>query len=101
MGVLLFRQTRHIYYKSCGNLDRSIFRMPPSHASRLDSIYRSLLLTRFFTKGWGKPKHLKRIFELRRKLASQRTALQYIDQQPYPVTITKDEKHSTHRLLEG
>ena len=74
---------------SCGNV------------SRFDSIYRSLLLTKFFTKGWGKPEHLKRIFELRRKLADQKTALQFIKPQPYPVTITKDEHHSTHRILEG
>ena len=51
---------------SCGNV------------SKFDSIYRSLLLTKFFTKGWGKPEHLKRIFELRRKLADQKTALQFI-----------------------
>ena len=74
---------------SCGNV------------SKFDSIYRSLLLTKFFTKGWGKPEHLKRIFELRRKLADQKTALQFIKPQPYPVTISKDEQHSTHRILEG
>ena len=74
---------------SCGNV------------SKFDSIYRSLLLTKFFTKGWGKPEHLKRIFELRRKLADQKTALQFIRPQPYPVTISKDEHHSTHRILEG
>jgi len=28
--------------------------------SRLDHLYRSLLLTKFFTKGWGKPENLKR-----------------------------------------
>lgn len=31
--------------------------MPPS---KLDAIYRSLLLTKFFTKGWGKPENLQR-----------------------------------------
>ena len=75
--------------------------MPSGNVSRFDSIYRSLLLTRFFTKGWGKPEHLKQIFALRRKLASRKTALQYIHPQPYPVTISKDEHHSTHRILEG
>lgn len=29
-------------------------------ASRLDAVYRSILLTKFFTKGWGKPENLKR-----------------------------------------
>lgn len=31
--------------------------MPPS---RLDGLYRSLLLTKFFCKGWGKPENLER-----------------------------------------
>jgi len=32
--------------------------------SRLDYLYRSLLLTKFFTKGWGKPENLKRFERL-------------------------------------
>ena len=39
--------------------------------SRLDTIYRKILLSRFFTKGWGRPDHLKRIFELRRQLGKR------------------------------
>ena len=71
-----------------------------SHLSRLDRVYRSVLLSRFFTKGWGKPEHLKRIFELRRRLATKDSALTHVD--PYhPVTIVKDESMKDHRLLEG
>lgn len=29
-------------------------------ASRLDAVYRSILITKFFTKGWGKPDNLRR-----------------------------------------
>lgn len=31
-----------------------------SGGSRLDHVYRSMLMTKFFTKGWGKPENLKR-----------------------------------------
>jgi hypothetical protein len=31
-----------------------------SGGSRLDHVYRSILMTKFFTKGWGKPENLKR-----------------------------------------
>ena len=71
-----------------------------SNASKFDSIYRSLLLTRFFTKGWGKPEHLKRLFELRRQLAFRPNAVNIVDRN-YPVTITKEEVKSDHRILEG
>lgn len=30
------------------------------HHSRLDKIYRSMLITKFFEKGWGKPENLQR-----------------------------------------
>ena len=30
-----------------------------------------MILTKFFTKGWGKPDHLKSIFEFRRQLAKK------------------------------
>ncbi len=66
----------------------------------IDRVYRSLLLTKFFTKGWGKPEHLKRIFELRRRLAVRDTAVTYVDRS-HPVTIVKDIRNSDHRLLEG
>lgn len=71
-----------------------------SNVSRLDTIYRSLLLTRFFTKGWGKPEHLKKIFELRRRLANREIALSYVEPN-YPVTITHQEIKSDHQILEG
>ena len=31
--------------------------------SRLDHIYRSLLLTKFYTRGWGSPDHLQQIIK--------------------------------------
>uniref|UniRef100_A0A1B0D3Y3 Uncharacterized protein n=1 Tax=Phlebotomus papatasi TaxID=29031 RepID=A0A1B0D3Y3_PHLPP len=71
--------------------------MPPS---RLDGLYRSLLLTKFFCKGWGKPENLQRLFEFR-KIISNRERCRYLVPSNYPVEITKDEKTSECRVLEG
>jgi hypothetical protein len=60
----------------------------------------SLLLSNFFTKGWGKPEDLKSIFEFRRRLAKRSEALTYVNK-THPITITKDEKQSDHRRIEG
>ncbi|XP_046748361.1 protein ABHD18 isoform X4 [Diprion similis] len=69
-------------------------------ASRLDAVYRSLLLTKFFTKGWGKPENLKRIFEFRKIVANREACCNLIPTN-YPVTITKDEEWSDCHILEG
>ncbi|XP_012279844.1 protein ABHD18 isoform X2 [Orussus abietinus] len=71
--------------------------MPPS---RLDAVYRSILLTKFFTKGWGKPENLKRIFEFR-KIVSNREACYNLISPNYPITITKDEEWSDCHVIEG
>lgn len=68
--------------------------------SRLDVVYRSLLLTRFFTQGWGKPEHMKAIFGLRRRVADREIALTFVDPN-HEICIDKEVKHKTHRVLEG
>ncbi|VVC88806.1 unnamed protein product [Leptidea sinapis] len=57
-------------------------------ASKLDAVYRSILLTKFFTKGWGKPENLRRLFEFR-KVVSNRDECFKLVERDYPVTITK------------
>ncbi|XP_026314286.1 protein ABHD18 [Hyposmocoma kahamanoa] len=69
-------------------------------ASRLDAVYRSILLTKFFTKGWGKPENLKRLFEFR-KVVSNRDECYKLIERDYPVTITKEQNLSDCKLLEG
>jgi len=71
-----------------------------SKYSKFDTIYRSLLLSNFFTKGWGKPEDLKSIFEFRRRLAKRSEALTYVNKS-HQITITKDENKSDHRRIEG
>ncbi|XP_076231647.1 protein ABHD18 isoform X3 [Calliopsis andreniformis] len=71
--------------------------MPPS---RLDAVYRSILLTKFFTKGWGSPQNLKRIFEFRKVIANRETCYNLIPRD-YPINITKDEEWSDCHIIEG
>lgn len=71
--------------------------MPPS---RLDAVYRSILLTKFFTKGWGNPQNLKRIFEFRKVIANRETCYSLVPRN-YPINITKDEEWSDCHIIEG
>lgn len=68
--------------------------------SKLDAVYRSILLTKFFTKGWGKPENLRRLFEFRKVVSNREECFKLIERD-YPVTITKDQKLNDCRLLEG
>ncbi|CAK1590324.1 unnamed protein product [Parnassius mnemosyne] len=69
-------------------------------ASRLDAVYRSMLLTKFFTKGWGKPENLRRLFEFR-KVVSNRDECFKLVERDYPVTITKEQNLTDCKLVEG
>ncbi|CAH2052148.1 unnamed protein product, partial [Iphiclides podalirius] len=69
-------------------------------ASRLDAVYRSILITKFFTKGWGKPENLRRLFEFR-KVVSNRDECFNLVERDYPVTITKEQNLTDCKLLEG
>lgn len=68
--------------------------------SRLDTAYRSLVFAKFFTKGWGKPENLKKLFEFR-KVVSKRESCYQLVPTDYPVTITKETISSDMILLEG
>lgn len=71
--------------------------MPPS---RLDAVYRSILLTKFFTKGWGNPQNLRRIFEFRKIVANREVCYNLIPRD-YPIKITKNEEWSDCHIMEG
>ena len=70
--------------------------------SRLDHIYRRVLLTKFFTRGWGSPDHLVRIIKLRKLIGSRSTNVPYIQTPASVVQITKQERQDNEVvLLEG
>ncbi|XP_025084839.1 LOW QUALITY PROTEIN: protein ABHD18-like [Pomacea canaliculata] len=68
--------------------------------SRLDHLYRRLLLTKFFTKGWGKPENLKRLFDFR-KVISNRELCRHLVPQDYPIHIDKEVYDGDCRILVG
>lgn len=68
--------------------------------SKLDHVYRRILMTRFFTKGWGKPENLKRLFAFRR-VVSKRESCYKLVPNDYPVSIIKEEIQSDCKILEG
>uniref|UniRef100_A0A8C4QXT7 Abhydrolase domain containing 18 n=1 Tax=Eptatretus burgeri TaxID=7764 RepID=A0A8C4QXT7_EPTBU len=68
--------------------------------SFIDVVYRRLLLSRFFTDGWGSPETLKRIMEFR-KLIGNREICRSLVPPDYPVTLDKVVDQSDVRILEG
>ncbi|CAL1265408.1 unnamed protein product [Larinioides sclopetarius] len=71
-----------------------------SSPSKLDAIYRSIMLTKFFTKGWGKPDNLKRLFAFRKVISNRETCRHLVDSD-YPIVIDKVEKYPSYQLLDG
>nr|KAF6346100.1 abhydrolase domain containing 18 [Pipistrellus kuhlii]KAF6346101.1 abhydrolase domain containing 18 [Pipistrellus kuhlii] len=68
--------------------------------SKLDVLYRRLLLTKLFIRGWGKPEDLKRLFEFR-KIIGNRERCQNLVSSDYPVHIDKIEDQSDCKILDG
>ncbi|XP_053317318.1 protein ABHD18 [Spea bombifrons] len=68
--------------------------------SKLDVLYRRLLLTKFFIRGWGKPEDLKRLFEFR-KVIGNREKCQHLVPKDYPVHIDKIEEQTDCKILDG
>ncbi|XP_074849420.1 protein ABHD18 isoform X1 [Carettochelys insculpta] len=68
--------------------------------SKLDILYRRLLLTKLFIRGWGRPEDLKRIFEFR-KIIGNREKCQKLVARDYPVFIDKFEEQSDCKVLDG
>ncbi|XP_077876837.1 protein ABHD18 isoform X3 [Ictidomys tridecemlineatus] len=68
--------------------------------SKLDVLYRRLLLTKLFIRGWGRPEDLKRLFEFR-KMIGNRERCQNLVSSDYPVYIDKIEEQSDCKILDG
>ena len=68
--------------------------------SKLDQIYRRFILTSFFTRGWGKPENLKRIFDFGKILSNRETCYKLVSPD-YPVHIDKEELQGDVKIIEG
>ncbi|XP_022099609.1 protein ABHD18-like [Acanthaster planci] len=69
-------------------------------ASKLDVVWRKLLLTKFFTKGWGSVDNLKRMCKFG-QVISDRSRCKLLVDKTYPVFIDKNEQRGECRILEG
>jgi hypothetical protein len=69
--------------------------------SRIDSVYRSVLLSKFFVKGWGDPQQMKQIFNFRKVLSRQDKCRSLVSDR-HPIYIDKCvERTAEHELYEG
>lgn len=71
-----------------------------TQTSRLDAVYRTALLSKYFIKGWGKSDNIKRLFDFKKRMTSRETCTKLVPHD-YPVIIDKVEEHSSYRILEG
>ncbi|XP_031336068.1 protein ABHD18 isoform X2 [Photinus pyralis] len=68
--------------------------------SRLDKLYRRILLTKFFVKGWGNPNHILRLFQFRKEISNRNKCVDLIPKD-YPVTILNEQSFEDYQLIEG
>ncbi|XP_067929143.1 protein ABHD18-like isoform X1 [Watersipora subatra] len=68
--------------------------------SRFDVIYRHLLKTRFFSKGWGSPENMKRLLEFRHVLSCREKCMELVAKN-HPVNIDKSYESGDCRIIEG
>lgn len=70
--------------------------------SRIDQVYRSVLLTKFFTKGWGSPDTLAKIIKLRKELGNREKAKKYIEPVvSTPIKLIKEERQDDCIIIDG
>lgn len=68
--------------------------------SRLDAVYRRFLLTKYFTKGWGSPETLTKLFSIRKILSDTEKVNKLISKR-HKVTIFNERTSAGWRSLEG
>ncbi|KAL3289753.1 hypothetical protein HHI36_023148 [Cryptolaemus montrouzieri] len=84
---------------SCFHI-KSQFQKMPTPVSRLDVIYRRILLTKFFMKGWGAAENLKMLLDFR-KIISNREHCYNLVPSNYPIKIINKQRRSDCEIIEG
>ena len=93
------------------------WRVMAGRLSRLDHVYRSLLLTKFYTRGWGNPRHLEQIIKyftyfnvdfflkvisrLRKAVGTRETNAELLSTPTSVIQITKQETRDEALILTG
>lgn len=68
--------------------------------SRLDKIYRRVLLTKFFIKGWGNPEHILKLFQFRKVISNRNKCITLVPKD-YPVTILNQQTCGNYTVIHG
>nr|CAG4641803.1 EOG090X08BF [Eurycercus lamellatus] len=68
--------------------------------SKLDRLYRNLVLSKFFVRGWGNPENIKRLFDFRKVVCDRSQCVNLVDRN-HPVTITREEDHENYKVYDG
>ncbi|KAK5639583.1 hypothetical protein RI129_012075 [Pyrocoelia pectoralis] len=68
--------------------------------SRLDKLYRRILLTKFFVKGWGNPNHILRLFQFRKEISNRSKCVELVPNN-YPITILHQQSTENYQIIEG
>ncbi|XP_078493728.1 protein ABHD18 [Ciona intestinalis] len=68
--------------------------------SRLDLIYRRLILTKFYTRGWGKPEEMKKLLKMQKLISNRETCVGLVAPD-YKVNIDKKIEYKECTVLRG
>ncbi|CAH1103201.1 unnamed protein product [Psylliodes chrysocephalus] len=68
--------------------------------SRLDVLYRKILLSKYFTKGWGSPENMHKLFDFRKLISNRETCYRLVPKE-YPIKIINVVNRSDCRIIEG
>lgn len=68
--------------------------------SKLDVIYRKLILTKFYTRGWGKPEELKDLFAMHKMISKRESCLKMVASD-YPVHVDKTFQGKQCTIVHG
>lgn len=68
--------------------------------SNIDALFRKILLNKFFAGGWGSPKNLKTLIELRKTMSNRDTCCNLV-KFDYPIHIKKKVKKKNYEIIDG
>lgn len=68
--------------------------------SRIDLVYRRLIVTKFFSRGWGRPEDMQELMRLHKLLTNRRTAQTLVNPN-HPVTVEQKVKTDSYTIFEG
>ncbi|XP_076823045.1 protein ABHD18-like [Clavelina lepadiformis] len=68
--------------------------------SKTDLLFRKLVLTKFYTRGWGRPDVMKKIFEMHKLISNRETCSKLVSPN-YEVVIDKEINFANYKLIHG